>query len=265
MLTTGHTEIIVMAGQPIRQARSPELFNQWFRDHGLDRIMVPMEVAPDVLPDLFRLVRNAGNCRGVVLTAPLKQSAATLVDQVGAQGEFLGSVNTVRRNADGSLIADMMDGPGFWNGASELDFEPSGKSIFLIGSGAAAAAIAHGFAALDGAELYLCGTDKNQMQQLSGSLSSTGLRVRRGVPDELSSFDLIINATPVGMTHCPGLPIDEALFKTLPQHAIAADLVTDPVETDFLKTARAHGLKTMRGELMTRGQFQMIGTFLGVL
>lgn len=265
VLTTGKTEIIIIAGHPIRQVRSPDLFNRWFCKNGLDRTMVPIETNAASLPDLFRLVRNAGNCRGMVLTTPLKQAALALVDSVGPNGRFLGCVNTVRRNRDGSLSADMMDGPGFWNGAAEMGFEPDGKGVLLIGSGAAASAIAHSLMTLNGTELFVTGQDKEQVDRLHASVSHGQMQVRKGCPADLSSIDMVINATPLGMDHCPGMPIERSLMETLPQHAMAADIVTDPVETEFLKTAEALGFNTIPGEAMTRGQFRLIGSFLGIL
>lgn len=261
---TAHTRVTFMIGSPIGQARSPSLFNAHFAEAGIDRIVVPLEVRPESVPAFLDIVRSASNCDGVIVTVPLKTAVLEAVDEATARARALDAVNVVRRGAAGRLSGDMTDGPGFWAAAESHGFDPKGKRIVLSGAGAAATAIAHEFAARGGRHVTIVTRVAAEFDRLSALLARSGIEVGKGMPADLSAFDMAINATPVGMDHAPGTPFAGELLSTLPSRAMVADAVTEPVETLLLADARALKLETIAGEEMTRGQFRLIGSFIGV-
>lgn len=262
MLVTGTTRIVLMIGTPIGQVRSPALFNAEFAASGADRAMMPIEVQPADLGALFALARGAGNCDGIVLTVPHKQAAFDLVDAASERARALRLVNVVRRDPDGRLVGDMTDGVGLWKAAASQGFEPAGKAIALAGAGAAGTAIAHAFAAAGGREIRLVEADEARLAGLESGLRPTGIRVTRGAGDSLAGIDLVMNATPVGMGYKPGCLFTRDQIASLPAHAIVADAITDPLETELLKLAKARGLATIDGNAMTAGQFRTMLDFL---
>lgn len=252
---TAATRIVFMIGTPIAQARSPHLFNGWFAERGLDCAMVPLDVSPSALPGFVATVRDAGNCLGVVATLPHKQALVALVDTRSPTAEALSSVNVVRRDAGGTLHGDMADGDGFWSGAAAAGFDPAGRAVALAGAGAAGTAIAHAFAARGGRRLALWSPDDAEVAALAARLTSFGVEFEPGLPDTLEGFDMAINATPLGMAHAPGSAFSRRQLQTMPAGAFAADAVTSPLETQFLREAHEAGLKTIDGNAMTLGQF----------
>ncbi len=258
ILVTGTTRVIFMIGTPVAQARSPFLFNRQFADIGENRIMVPLDVSQAALPSFISMVRDAANCDGFVATLPHKRDLLSLVDEASETARALESVNVVRREPDGRLAGDMTDGAGYWNGAASIGFEPRGKSIALAGAGAAGTAIAHEFAKRGGGRLAVWSRSEAEIMLLQTKLATLGVTVEVGMPPHLGEFDMAINATPVGMAHAPGSPFSKALIDTLPPTAIVADAITEPLETELLKTARQRGLRTLDGQAMTAGQFSSL-------
>ncbi|MFN3764192.1 MAG: shikimate dehydrogenase family protein [Aliihoeflea sp.] len=261
-IVTAATRVVFMIGTPIAQVRSPTLFNRYFAERRIDRIMVPLEVSVDTLDGFVAMVRGAENCDGFVATLPHKRALLTMVDEAGPTARALESVNAVRRNPDGRLFGDMADGAGFWNGARAAGFEPFGKSAVLAGAGAAGTAIAFEFAQRGGRRLAIWSRSDDEVGALARRLAGTGIEVATGLPESLDSYDIAINATPLGMDYAPGSAFSPELVATLPTGAFAADAITEPTVTQFLAAARACGLRTIDGRAMACGQFELLRAFV---
>ena len=263
-LVTGQTRVVFMIGSPIAQARAPYLFNAHFAEHDVDRVMVPVDVSARALPDFVATIRDAATCDGFVSTLPHKRSLLDLVDEASATARALASVNVVRRSADGRLSGDMADGAGFWNGVSRAGFQVAGSSVVLAGAGAAGIAIAHEFAERGGSRLAIWSREERETEAIVSMLAGKGLSVEPGMPASLEEFSMAINATPIGMAHAPGSAFPRHLLATLPSGSFAADAITDPLDTQFLRDANALQLTTVNGQAMTLGQFELLRAFLGV-
>lgn len=260
---TGATRVVFMIGTPIAQSQSPALFNPFFRAAGIDAVMVPLDVSVTALAPFVAMLRDAHNVAGLVATLPHKRALAGLVDEASETASALGSVNVVRRDADGSLHGDMSDGPGFWNAAAAHGFEPAARSMALAGGGAAGTAIAREFARRGGRRLSVWSKDSNEVDTLARTLAPLGLPVESGLPRSLAAFDIVVNATPLGMAHAPGSAFGSDLLATLPPEGLVADAVTEPAETQLLASARTLGRRAMPGREMTRGQFLHLARWLG--
>ena len=262
---TAWTRVVFMIGTPIAQAGSPALFNRYFAKAGIDRVVVPLDVKPDHVPSFFAMIRDAENCDGAIVTIPHKQATAKAVDERTPDADRLGLVNVVRRRPDGRLVGDMTDGRGFWSKAAEMGCAPQGRTALVAGPGAAGTAICDAFLAAGGKALTLVGRDAAELEPALAILPGDILTPATTMPDELSGFDVVVNATPVGMAYAPGNLFPPELLATLPKSALVADIITDPVETELLKAATALGLATFRGRDLNEGQFRIIGGHLGVL
>ncbi|WP_157928973.1 shikimate dehydrogenase family protein [Pararhizobium haloflavum] len=260
----GAARVVFMLGSPIAQAQSPVLFNRYFRENAMNRVMVPLEVRPASLSAFLTALRGAANCDGAVLTLPLKRPACALVDEMTERARVLASVNVIRRSEDGRLHGDMVDGPGFWAGAGRSGFRPQGASIALAGAGAAGTAIAYSFAEMGGRHIDLLCEDAGDVERVGAIIAPFGTTIGKGMPQTLENHDLVINATPVGMAHLPGSLFPKTLLRTMKKGSAVADAITDPVSTELLSDAKDLGLVTIEGRLMTAGQFELLARWLGV-
>lgn len=250
-----------MIGAPVAQTRAPYLFNHRFAETDSNRVMAPLEVPTERLAQFIDTVRGAENCEGFVATAPHKAALVDLMDGLSSRAQALGLVNVVRRNDDGTLTGEMLDGPGFWAGAAAAGVVPKGRRIVLGGGGAAGAAIALSYAEGGGREIAHLGTP-NETARLAALVAPLGTTVQANLPVSLEAHDMVINATPVGMAHEPGCLFTRELLATLPPDAMVADTITAPLETELLRRARALNLSCLDGNAMTRGQFDQLWGFL---
>lgn len=258
IIPSGRTRIYPVVGDPIEQVRSPETMTQLFATRGDDAIVVPMHVAPAALPPLFRALHDVGNLDGILVTVPHKRMAAGLCDSMTDRAQFVGAVNVVRR-AGAGWYGDNTDGVGYLNGVERNGFLIAGKRALLVGCGGAGAAIAFEILLRGAAELVINDIDDARRREIHAQLTLRFPgRVTSGSNDP-TGFDLIANATPLGMRVGDSPPID---LSRLRQEQFVACVVTAPAETPLIATARALGCPTMTGAEMFDAQAGTLADFL---
>lgn len=265
----GSTELVAIVGSPIAQVKSPENFNRWFAEHQTNVAMLAIDLAPTALDDFVQTLRGWQNLRGCVVTVPYKQQLAARLDSLTERSAALRSVNVIRRQADGRLVGDIVDGEGFLNAARAHGFDPRGKRALVIGTGGVGSAIAYGLCQAGARHLAISDLDAERVDALGSLLRKAFVDcVISSTPESLEAFDLVVNASPVGMgaTSDDGpLPLPKALMDTLAADSLVADVVTSPAITPFLAFARGRGCAVQTGPEMALAQMGNLGHFMGVM
>ena len=256
---TPYAEVI---GDPIAQSKSPAIHQHWLDRTGMDADYRATRVEIDGLSSYFEKRRDDPDWRGCNVTMPLKQAIGRELDSIEPSAARIGSVNTVYRNADGALVGTSTDGAGF---LEPLEPALRARHLFrmarILGAGGAARAIAAALAQ-QGFVLVIAARDERRAAQLLvdvdpggehhvAPLSHFADRTDFAFDDREGCFDLVVNTTPMGMRGQPPLPFD---WSHAPPGAIAYDIVTDPVETEFLHRAKAAGHVAVDGMAMLIGQ-----------
>jgi len=256
---TGTTRLYVILGDPIAKVRSPEAFNAGFGRHGIDAVMLPFETAPADLAGTVAGLKRVRNLDGLVFTMPHKAAAAALADEIGESGRLVGAVNAARREAAGRWRADMFDGVGFVGGMRRSGHDPRARRAALLGAGGAGRAIAFALAAAGVAALSVHDLDPARAVRLAADLQRAypSLPARAGAPGD---FDLLVNATPVGMQAGDPLPWP---VETLRPGTLVGDVTTKPEVTPFLAAARERGCAILTGRDMVEGQLAALFRFFG--
>jgi shikimate dehydrogenase len=262
----GTTQLVAIVGSPIAQVKSPENFNAHFESTGQDIAMVPMDVRAEEIDACVALMRGWNNLRGCVVTVPYKQMFAAKVDALSARAAALGAVNVIRRDPDGRLVGDMVDGFGFLGAAKSHGFVPAGARVLVVGAGGVGSAIAHALCEAGAASLTLLDVDAQRQSRLATVLGQAFPAVEiRHHCDDLAGLDLVANATPVGMGDSGALPLDEKLLQTLAPPTLVADVVTTPLITPLLALAQGRGCVVQTGPEMARAQLGHLGAAMGVM
>ncbi|MFM0043501.1 shikimate dehydrogenase [Paraburkholderia sediminicola] len=265
-MISGTTELLAIVGSPIAQVKSPHNFNVWFERHGKDASMIPIDLECGSLDQFIEAMRAWRNLRGCVVTVPYKQDMATRIDLLSDRAHALGCVNVIRREADGTLIGDMVDGDGFMNAAHGHGFEPKGTHALVIGAGGAGSAIAWSLCEHGATAITLTDLNASRTQRLRALLATHYPGVATGSDFEsLASFDLVVNASPVGMTGNETLPLPSEQMATLSAGILVADVVTSPDITRFLEVARDAGCRIQTGAEMALAQFGNLGAFMNMM
>jgi shikimate dehydrogenase len=262
-MISGTTELLAIVGSPIAQVKSPHNFNVWFEQHGKDASMIPIDLESGSVGPFIEAMRAWRNLRGCVVTVPYKQDMAKRIDLLSERAQALGCVNVIRREADGTLIGDMVDGDGFMNAAYGHGFQAKGASALLIGAGGVGSAIAWSICEHGAKSITLTDLDTSRTRRLRTLLAAHFPAVDTGTDFEsLASFDLVVNASPVGMAGNENLPLPRDLMATLRADILVADVVTSPDVTRFLDVARDAGCRIQTGAEMALAQFGNLGAFM---
>ena len=208
-MISGTTALVAHMGYPTYTFKSPLIYNPWFEKNGVDAIVVPMGIKAEDYPDFFRSVFTLTNIRGALVTMPHKVVTMELVDEVSPIAEIAGACNAVLLREDGSLYADQFDGAGFVRGVLRKGFDPSGKRALVVGNGGVGSAIAAAVAGLGLAGIGLFDPHAASSEGLARRIGKhyPAVEVLVGSKDP-EDYDLIVNATPIGMKDGDALPVD---------------------------------------------------------
>ncbi len=236
-----------IVGWPVELSRSPALHGYWLKQNGIDGYYgrLPVEPKPEALQALVTFLKGTPNARGCNLTLPHKIDIMPLLDRIDPVAQRIGAVNTVIKQADGTLLGRNSDGIGFLSHlrASAPAWKAEAGPVVVLGSGGAARAIVCTLMDAGVPELRLVNRTREAAARLAKAFTPGDGRRIVVVPwDErsqvLDGATLLVNTASVGMTGKPALEIDLA---KLPTGAVVDDIVYIPLETDLLARARARG------------------------
>jgi shikimate dehydrogenase len=238
---TGHTRVAAVIGDPVRHSRSPAILNAAFSAAGLDWVYVAFEVPAGGAVGALDAMR-ALDLGGMSVTMPHKEAAAAAVDRLTDDAAALGAVNCVTPLGGGLLEGDNTDGPGFVDALRlDLGFDPAGRRCVVVGAGGAARAVVVGLGRAGAAEVAVVNRTASRGEAAAALAGPAG----RLVPAEaVDGAELIVNATPLGMTDGAELPVDPA---RLGPGQLVVDLVYHPPTTPLLAAAASRGAATANG------------------
>jgi len=228
-------------GYPVAHSRSPRLHGHWLRRHAIDGHYIPLQVSPEDFPDSLKMLPKMG-FSGVNVTIPHKEVALALADIATPLAKRIGAANTLTFTARG-VEADNTDAYGFtWNILDSVpDWAP--RCVAVIGAGGASRAVIAALQDRGAADIRLTNRSPDRATRLAAEFGITPVAWAER-DNMLEGCDTLINATSLGMSGQPLLPIR---LDALPQSAIVNDLVYTPLETPLLALARARGNPVIDG------------------
>lgn len=259
---TGYTRLYGILADPIHQVKTPQMINALMARENIDGVLVPLHVGADDLAALVAGMRRLRNLGGLIVTVPHKSAIVELCDEVTDSARRIGAVNTIRREADGRLVGEMLDGKGFVGGLIAGGIDPKGKSAYLAGAGGAANAIAFALVDAGVSRLTIANRTRAKAEDLAGRLRDAypGTPVEIGTPDP-SGHDIVVNGTSLGLKEGDALPLDTGRLQ--PEQTVA-EIIMQPEETALLKAAAARGCKVHFGKPMLACQLDLMADFLGM-
>jgi len=260
-MLNGSTRLIAHVGYPTTTFKSPMIYNPWFEAHAINAAVVPLGVTGENFAATFPQICRFTNFAGALVTMPHKVAVLDLLDEVSQTVEICGSANAVRLDERGRLIGDMFDGEGFVRGARRNGAAIQGKRALVIGSGGVGSAIAASLAAAGLAELALFDLNTTSAEALAARLTKhrPDLKLIVGERDP-AGFDLVVNATPLGMNDGDPLPLDAS---HLAPTTFVGEVVLKKETTPFLAAAKARGCRTQIGLDMLFEQIPAYLEFFG--
>ncbi|HEY2469786.1 MAG TPA: shikimate dehydrogenase [Terracidiphilus sp.] len=230
------TRVFGVAGNPICHSLSPLLHNAAFRREIVNAVLLPLKTKS--VQDLLTLALELP-LAGCAITMPLKTEVLPHLANMDPLTSRIGACNTLRMGADGKLYGFNTDVAGVVR-PLERRLRLKGARVVVLGAGGAARAAVFGLVE-QGAEVLVVNRTHEHAVALARQAKARSLKHELLVKQK---FDVMINATPCGMTgHKQAMPIAENELNA----SVVFDMVYNPLETPLLKLAKSRGIHTISG------------------
>lgn len=230
-------------GQPIKHSLSPAMHRAGYRALGLEADYQRFEVRPEDLPEAVAGLKGLGFA-GWNVTVPHKEKILTCLDGLTEEARRAGAVNTVKVS-EGRLIGHNTDGAGLIRSLEEYLTPGPGQEIILLGAGGAARGIAMALAPL-GVQLRILNRTPERAQALVQEVRDFGGKAEYedwGAGEWLNRADCVIQTTTIGLK---GEEYPFSLHGIRPE-TLVVDIIFNPWETPFLRSAQTEGCRTLNG------------------
>ena len=256
-MISGTTQLIAHLGYPTESFKAPMIYNPWFEKRGIDAVVVPMGVKPGDYAGTLAALARVTNLKGALVTMPHKVTTLSLADEITPTARIAGACNALLLRPDGTWLGDQFDGAGFVRGLLRKGRTLRGARVIVSGAGGVGSAIAASLAAEGVAHISLYDTCAASAEGLAERLRAhyPQLVVQTSSNDP-AGFDVVVNATPLGMKEGDPLPFD---VTRIDPAAMVGEVVMKTEYTPLLQAALVRGCGVQVGTDML---FEMIPAYL---
>ena len=234
-------EKYLVIGNPIEHSLSPKLHNFWMKKNNIDAIYEKQKILDSDLKNLIIKVQKR-EISGINVTVPFKKKVIDYLDKLSPGSEITQSVNTI--SLDGkNLIGHNTDINGFELAIKNINFNVLNKKILILGAGGVVSSIIFALKKLKAQQIIVSNRTKEKAENLKKLFKDIEIINWGNVPD----FDLIINATSVGLKNDDKISLD---LSKISKGKFFYDVIYNPKETNFLKEAKKLGNKIENGKKM---------------
>lgn len=263
----GKTKVFGVVADPITHVRAPEVFNKIFKQNKIDAVCVPFHICNEDILSFISICKKWKNLSGIFVTIPHKEIIATACDTLNKEAELIGAVNVIRPEKNGGWRGAMYDGSGFVNAMKQHSFNFNNKNVAIFGAGGAATAIVSALIKENIENITIVNRNidravnvKTKMVKSQGSKVANKIHVVKASEIHYD-YDLIINATPLGLDANDALPIPTEIINN---KVFVAEIIMKPHNTKLISYAEKVGCKVFRGAAMFDSQVELIRKFFSI-
>ena len=231
----------LVIGNPIHHSLSPKLHNFWIKQNNINAIYNKKKLNDDEIKNLIFEIRE-NKISGINVTVPFKNKVIPFLDELSLGAKKTQSVNTIFMK-DNKVIGDNTDIGGFESAIKKLDFDLSNKTAFVLGAGGVVPSIIYALVKMGASKILISNRTESKAENIKKLFNNLQI-VSWG---EIPEFDIIINGTSVGLDDNEQIDLD---FSNVGKNKLFYDVIYNPDQTNFLKTAKKLGNKFENGKLM---------------
>jgi shikimate dehydrogenase len=231
----------LVIGNPIEHSLSPELHNYWINQNSINALYEKKKINEDQLEQYISQVKDK-KINGINVTVPFKKKIIPYLDELSAEAKITESVNTIYQK-DNKAIGHNTDIFGFKTSIEKTEYDLKNKEVLILGAGGVVPSIIFSLIKMKVSKITISNRTKEKAENLKKIYKDLEI-IKWG---DISNFDMIINATSLGLKKEDNLNFD---FSSISKNKFFYDVIYNPSETNFLKIARELGHKTLNGKLM---------------
>ena len=231
----------LVIGNPIEHSLSPELHNYWIKKNSIDAIYQKQKLNEDQLEQYISQVRDK-KIDGINVTVPFKKTIIPYLDELSIEAKSTQSVNTIYQK-NNKIVGHNTDIFGFGTSIEKTEYDLKNKEVLILGAGGVVPSIIFYLIKMKVSKITISNRTKKKAENLKKIYKDLEI-IKWG---DISNFDMIINATSLGLKKEDNLNLD---FSSISENKFFYDVIYNPIETNFLKIGRELGHKTLNGKLM---------------
>ena len=231
----------LVIGNPIEHSLSPKLHNFWIKKYNVNGVYEKKKVEDNDLKNLILKIKIK-EISGMNVTVPFKNKIIPYLDQLSIEAEKTQSVNTIYLKND-LIIGHNTDISGFELSIKKIKYNIKDKKILILGAGGVVPSIIEALNRMKPSQIYVCNRTKEKAVKLKELFEKINI-IDWG---EIPSFDMIINATSLGLKKDDVINLD---FSNVDKNKFFYDVIYNPKQTNFLKTAKKLGCENENGRMM---------------
>ena len=231
----------LVIGNPIDHSLSPKLHNYWIKQNKIDAIYAKQKMEDKDLENLIIQVKKK-NINGINVTVPFKKSIIPFLYNLSDEAQKTQSVNTIYLD-NNKVIGHNTDIGGFEMSIQRSNIDLLNKKVLVLGAGGVVPSIIYALTKMHVKKIIISNRTKDKADHLKTFFKDIEI-IDWG---KLSDFDMIINATSIGLNKGDELNLD---FKKAGNKKFFYDVIYSPSETNFLKSAKNQGNTSENGKLM---------------
>ena len=231
----------LVIGNPIEHSLSPILHNYWIKNNGINAIYEKQKLNEDELEQHILQVKEK-KINGINVTVPFKKAIIPFLDELSIEADKTQSVNTIYLR-DNKVIGHNTDIFGFETSIKKSKYNLTDKEVLILGAGGVVPSIIFALNKMKTSKIKISNRTKDKAENLKTLFKNIEI-IEWG---EVANFDMIINATSLGLKKEDKINLD---FSLISKNKFFYDVIYNPRETNFLKTGRSLGNITLNGKLM---------------
>ena len=231
----------LVIGNPIEHSLSPTLHNYWIKNNGIEAIYEKQKLDENELEELITQIKKE-KIHGVNVTVPFKKTIIPFLDELSFEAEQTQSVNTLCFK-EGKIVGHNTDIFGFETSIEKSKYNAFNKEVLILGAGGVVPSIIFALNKMKVSKIKVSNRTKEKAESLKENFKNIEL-IEWG---EVPNFDIIINATSIGLKKEDNIKLD---FSLISGNKLFYDVIYNPSETNFLKIGNKLGNKTLNGKLM---------------
>jgi len=250
----------IVIGNPIEHSLSPKLHNYWIKKNNLDAAYDKKQLNESDIKGIIDEVKN-GKVDGINVTVPFKKSVIPFLGKLTPLANETHSVNTIYKENENGIdvvVGDNTDVGGFKQSLEYINYKVKNKKVFILGAGGVVPSILKALEKLEADKVYIINRTKEKAKDLE-SYYKTSLSLEILDWGESPDFDIIINATSLGLKNNDEIELDYNKYKSkfFGKKKLFYDVIYNPVKTNFLLKGEELGNETTNGKMMFICQAQL--------
>ena len=228
-------------GNPIEHSLSPKLHNYWLRENNINAFYDKKKINEEDIKIIISEIKEQ-KVSGINITIPYKNSVIPFLDELSPEADKTQSVNTIYLN-NNKIVGHNTDIAGFELALKYAKYDVVNKDILILGAGGVVPSIIFALQKMKISKITVSNRTRKKAENLKSLFKNLNI-INWG---EVSSFDMIINATSIGLNKEEEIKLD---YSKIGSNKLFYDVIYNPTETNFLKRGKASGNRTENGKMM---------------